>query len=72
MGLAETELVRRVGSDDAVVYGFADPDEATDCFFKSGRGISREVVEAIAERRNAVIGSGVLESAPPGFLGIAG
>ena len=33
-------------------YGFSNPDEAKDYFFKSGRGISHEVVEAIAEHKN--------------------
>ena len=33
-------------------YGFSNPDEAKDYFFKSGRGISHEVVEAISEHKN--------------------
>jgi len=48
----ETELVQEIGADYAVKYGFANPDEAGDYFFKSGRGLSHEVVEAIAEHKN--------------------
>ncbi len=48
----ETEIVEGIGSDYAVKYGFSNPDEAEDYFFKSGRGISHEVVEAIAEHKN--------------------
>ena len=48
----ETEIVQEIGSDYAVKYGFSNPDEAGDYFFKSGRGISHEVVEAIAEHKN--------------------
>src|SRR4051812_32759189 len=48
----ETEIVEGIGSDYAVKYGFSNPDEAGDYFFKSGRGISHEVVEAIAEHKN--------------------
>jgi Fe-S cluster assembly protein SufB len=48
----ETEIVQEIGSDYAVKYGFSNPDEAGDYFFKSGRGISHEVVEAIAEHKD--------------------
>src|SRR5437660_3900203 len=48
----ETEIVEGIGSDYAVKYGFSNSDEAGDYFFKSGRGISHEVVEAIAEHKN--------------------
>ena len=48
----ETEIVEGIGSDYAAKYGFSNPDEAGDYFFKSGRGISHEVVEAIAEHKN--------------------
>jgi Fe-S cluster assembly protein SufB len=48
----ETEIVEGIGSDYGVKYGFSNPDEAKDYFFKSGRGISHEVVEAIAEHKN--------------------
>jgi Fe-S cluster assembly protein SufB len=46
----ETEVVRGIRSD--YKYGFSNPDEAKDYFFKSGRGISHEVVEAISEHKN--------------------
>src|SRR6188472_4245967 len=46
----ETDVVRGIRSD--YKYGFSNPDEAGDYFFKSGRGISHEVVEAIAEHKN--------------------
>ena len=48
----ENEIVRGIGSDYAEKYGFSNPDEAKDYFFKSGRGLSHEVVEAIAEHKN--------------------
>jgi Fe-S cluster assembly protein SufB len=48
----ETEIVEGIGSDYAAKYGFSNSDEAGDYFFKSGRGISHEVVEAIAEHKN--------------------
>ena len=46
----ETETVQ--GIREEYKYGFSNPDEAKDYFFKSGRGISHEVVEAIAEHKN--------------------
>jgi Fe-S cluster assembly protein SufB len=52
MAQTETEIVQGIGSDYGVKYGFSNPDEAKDYFFKSGRGISHEVVEAIAEHKN--------------------
>ena len=45
----ETEVVREIRSE--YKYGFSNPDAAKDYFFKSGRGISHEVVEAIAEHK---------------------
>ena len=51
MALTETEIVQEIGSDYGTKYGFSNPDEAKDYFFKSGRGISHEVVEAIAEHK---------------------
>ena len=48
----ETEIVEGIGADYAAKYGFSNPDEAGDYFFKSGRGISHEVVEAIAEHKD--------------------
>src|SRR2546423_799505 len=52
MAQSETEIVQGIGSDYGTKYGFSNPDEAKDYFFKSGRGISHEVVEAIAEHKN--------------------
>ena len=52
MTQTETEIVQGIGSDYERKYGFSNPDEAKDYFFKSGRGISHEVVEAIAEHKN--------------------
>ena len=46
----ETDVVREIRSD--YKYGFSNPDAAKDYFFKSGRGISHEVVEAISEHKN--------------------
>jgi Fe-S cluster assembly protein SufB len=48
----EHEIVEGIGSDYAIKYGFSNPDEAGDYFFKSGRGVSHEVVEAIAEHKS--------------------
>jgi len=48
----ETEIVEGIGAGYAVKYGFSNPDEAGDYFFKSGRGVSHDVVEAIAEHKN--------------------
>ena len=50
MAVSETDVVRGIRSD--YKYGFSNPDEAKDYFFKSGRGISHEVVEAISEHKN--------------------
>src|SRR6201997_376309 len=52
MAQTELEIVQQIGADYAVKYGFSNPDDAGDYFFKSGRGISHEVVEAIAEHKN--------------------
>jgi Fe-S cluster assembly protein SufB len=51
MAPTETEIAREIGSDYAAKFGFSNPDEAKDYFFKSGRGVSHEVVEAIAEHK---------------------
>src|SRR3954451_18435117 len=48
----ETEIVQGIGSDYLSKYGFANPDEAEAYFFKSGRGLSHELVEAISEHKN--------------------
>src|SRR5881398_2056055 len=50
MAMTETEVVGQIREE--YKYGFSNPDEAKDYFFKSGRGISHEVVEAIAEHKN--------------------
>src|ERR1700758_1888464 len=52
MAQTELEIVQGIGSDYETKYGFSNPDEAKDYFFKSGRGISHEVVEAISEHKN--------------------
>ena len=52
MAQTETEIVQGIGSDYGTKYGFSNPDEAKDYFFKSGRGISHELVEAISEHKN--------------------
>jgi len=52
MAQQEAEIVEGIGSDYAAKYGFSNPDEAEDYFFKSGRGISHDVVEAIAEHKS--------------------
>jgi Fe-S cluster assembly protein SufB len=52
MAQTETEIMQGIGEDYAAKYGFSNPDEAEHYFFKSGRGISHEVVEAIAEHKN--------------------
>jgi Fe-S cluster assembly protein SufB len=51
MTQTENEIVQGIGTDYETKYGFANPDEAKDYFFKSGRGISHEIVEAIAEHK---------------------
>ena len=48
--MSETEIVR--GIRDEYQFGFKNSDEAENYFFKSGRGLSHEVVEAIAEHKN--------------------
>ena len=50
MAVSETDVVRKIRSE--YQYGFANPDEAEDYFFKSGRGLSHEVVAAISEIKN--------------------
>jgi Fe-S cluster assembly protein SufB len=46
----ETQVVAEIGSD--YKYGFHTPDDAEDYFFKSGRGLSPELVAAISEHKN--------------------
>ena len=50
MSIAETDVVKGIREEYA--YGFSNPDEAKDYFFKSGRGINHEVVEAISAHKN--------------------
>jgi Fe-S cluster assembly protein SufB len=45
----ETEVVRGIGSDYEVKYGFNVPE---DYFFKSGRGLSHELVDAISSHKD--------------------
>ena len=45
----ETEVVAGIGSDYEEKYGFHDPESY---IFKSGRGLSAEVVEAISAHKN--------------------
>jgi len=45
----ETEIVEGIGSDYAIKYGFS---VAEDYFFKSGRGLSHELVDAISSHKN--------------------
>ncbi|MDX6425976.1 MAG: hypothetical protein QOD52_1381, partial [Gaiellaceae bacterium] len=40
MAQTESEIVQEIGSDYGTKYGFSNPDEAKDYFFKSGRGLS--------------------------------
>ena len=47
MSLSETDVVRKIRSD--YEYGFHVPE---DYFFKSGRGLSHELVAAISEHKS--------------------
>jgi Fe-S cluster assembly protein SufB len=49
MAQTETEIVQGIGSDYAIKYGF-HADE--DYFFKSGRGLSHELVDAISSHKD--------------------
>jgi Fe-S cluster assembly protein SufB len=49
MAQTETEIVEGIGSDYAIKYGFSVTE---DYFFKSGRGISHELVDAISSHKN--------------------
>jgi len=46
----ETEVVKEIRSE--YTYGFPTPDAAEGYFFKSGRGLSPELVSAISEHKN--------------------
>ena len=47
--LTESEVVEGIGSDYEIKYGF---HVAEDYFFKSGRGLSHELVDAISSHKN--------------------
>ena len=49
MAQTETEVVKGIGSDYEVKYGFHVPE---DYFFKSGRGLSHELVDAISSHKS--------------------
>src|SRR5437868_784674 len=49
MAQSETEIVQGIGSDYAIKYGFSVTE---DYFFKSGRGLSHELVDAISSHKN--------------------
>src|ERR687885_244939 len=49
MALSETEVVQGIGSDYAIKYGFHVTE---DYFFKSGRGLSHELIDAISSHKN--------------------
>src|SRR6476659_4146350 len=49
MATTETEVVQGIGSDYEIKYGF---HVAEDYFFKSGRGVSHELVDAISSHKN--------------------
>src|SRR3954454_14132831 len=48
--IEETAVVAAIGSE--YKYGFSNPDEAKDYFFKSGRGLTPEIVEAISAHKS--------------------
>jgi Fe-S cluster assembly protein SufB len=50
MTQTETDVVKGIRED--YKYGFSNPDEAKDYFFKSGRGLNHEIVEAISAHKN--------------------
>ena len=45
----ETEIVQGIGSDYEVKYGFNVPE---DYFYKSGRGLSHELIDAISSHKD--------------------
>ena len=49
MAQTESEIVQGIGSDYEVKYGFNVPE---DYFFKSGRGLSHELVDAISSHKS--------------------
>ena len=49
VAVTESEIVKGIGSDYEVKYGFHVPE---DYFFKSGRGLSHELVDAISSHKD--------------------
>ncbi len=49
MSQTETEIVEGIGSDYAIKYGFSVTE---DYFYKSGRGLSHELVDAISSHKD--------------------
>jgi Fe-S cluster assembly protein SufB len=49
MAQTETEIVQGIGSDYAIKYGFSVTE---DYFFKSGRGLDHELVDAISSHKD--------------------
>src|SRR5215471_4899027 len=49
MAQTETEIVQGIGSDYEIKYGFHVPE---DYFFKSERGLSHELIDAISSHKN--------------------
>ena len=49
MAQTESEIVQGIGSDYEVKYGFNVPE---DYFFKSGRGLSHELIDAISSHKD--------------------
>src|SRR3954454_1409427 len=49
MTQTETEIVEGIGSDYAIKYGFSVTE---DYFYKSGRGVSHELVDAISSHKD--------------------
>jgi Fe-S cluster assembly protein SufB len=49
MATSETEVVRGIGSDYKIKYGFRVPENY---FFKSGKGLSHELIDAISSHKD--------------------
>jgi Fe-S cluster assembly protein SufB len=49
MAQTESEIVQGIGSDYAIKYGFSVPE---DYFFKSGRGVNHELIDAISSHKD--------------------
>ncbi len=50
VAMTESEVVK--GIRDDYKYGFSNSDDAANYFFKSGRGVSHELVDAISSHKN--------------------